>query len=159
MIFEFDVTEDPATIAQLDVLWEGYGDNDDPMRLYIWSYAQNDWGDGAGQFGEANWMDAGNGNADFVLGGAVTADIADYVSPTGQVTILIYDEEASEDTFHDYAAITVPEPSGWLLTGAGSGLLAMLCRLRARTRHDRQRTAFRIRRAAAQKRIRPRPEV
>ena len=64
---------------------------------------------------------------------ASAAPVRPRISPTGQITLLIHDDQASEDTFHDYAAITVPEPSRLLLSSAGLGFLAVLYRLRVRS--------------------------
>ncbi|MHC4609329.1 MAG: CotH kinase family protein, partial [Planctomycetota bacterium] len=112
LIVEFNIAEDPAEVLQLDALWEGYGDHSHHMELYIWNYAQGNWGNGAGSVGENNFLDDGSGDADFTLSGSVTTDVSEYISPAGQVTLLIYDDSHSEDTFHDYVRAVVTVPAG-----------------------------------------------
>jgi hypothetical protein len=112
LIVEFNIAEDPAEVLQIDVRWEGYGDNTHHMEFYIWNYLQGNWGNGAGLFGENNFMADGSGDADFVLTGSVTTSVSDYISPTGQITLLVYDDTNSEDTFHDYMRLVVTVPAG-----------------------------------------------
>ena len=107
LIAEFNTLENPAYMLQIDVLWEGYGDMAHHMELYIWDYVQGNWGNGAGLYGENNFMDDGSGDADFVLSGSVTTDVSNYISPTGEITLLIYDDQRSEDSFHDYMSVTI----------------------------------------------------
>lgn len=40
--FLFTISEDPATIYNLSVLWEGYG-TQHPSYVYIWNYDASDW--------------------------------------------------------------------------------------------------------------------
>lgn len=107
LIVEFNIAEDPGDVTQLDVLWEGYPD-DGQGRLYIWSYAAGNWSDGAGATGENNFIDAGLGGiTDFVLSGSLTSNVSDYISGTGQITLLIYCVLEQENSFHDYVSVTV----------------------------------------------------
>gem|GEM_PF-479599 len=112
LVVEFNIPNNPADVLQIDVLWEGYGDNDHHIELYIWDYVQGNWGNGAGLYGANTFMDDGSGSADFILSGSVTANIGNYISPTGEITLLIYDDQRSEESFHDYVsiAVTVPVP-------------------------------------------------
>ena len=41
--------EDPAEILEIDIQWEGYGDDCLQMELYVWDDAIRQWCDGAGQ--------------------------------------------------------------------------------------------------------------
>ncbi|GAF72968.1 unnamed protein product, partial [marine sediment metagenome] len=107
LVVEFNIAENPNDVNQIDVLWEGYGDKTHHMELYIWDYVQGNWGDGAGLYGENNYMDANSGDADFTLTGSITTNVSNYISPSGEVTLLIYDDHKDEDTFHDYMRIVV----------------------------------------------------
>ncbi len=112
LIVEFNITEDPADVLGIHAMWEGYGDRRHHIELYIWNYAQGNWGDGAGSFGENNFMDDGSGDADFTLSGSVTSNVSEYVSPAGQITLLIYDDAHSEDSFHDFVRVAVIAVAG-----------------------------------------------
>ena len=112
LIAEFNIAEDPAEVLQLDVLWEGYGGGTHHLELYIWNYVQLNWGNGAGLFGDNNFMDDGSGDSDFILSGSVSSNFGEYISPTGQITLLVYDDDASEATFHDYMRLVVTVPFG-----------------------------------------------
>ncbi len=59
MTCEFYISETPEEVSQLNVLWEGYGDANRHMELYIWDYSQGNWGDGQGNIGNENFTDDG----------------------------------------------------------------------------------------------------
>ncbi|MEE8170801.1 MAG: CotH kinase family protein, partial [Phycisphaerae bacterium] len=107
LLVEFNIAETPSAVLSIDARWEGYGDGTHHMELYIWNYVQNNWGDGAGLFGENNFMADGAADVDLSLNGLVTTNVSDYISPTGEISLLIYDDAASEDSFHDYVCILV----------------------------------------------------
>ena len=118
LIVEFNITENLDDIFKIDVLWEGYGDANHHMELYIWNYVEGNWGDGRGKYGENNFMADGSGSTDFFLSGSVTSNVNDYISLSGEITLLIYDDAASEDSFHDYVSITVHSSTLPMLTMA-----------------------------------------
>ncbi|MHC4844973.1 MAG: agmatine deiminase family protein, partial [Planctomycetota bacterium] len=70
-IFEFTVTEDPWTIRDLEILWEGYGDDCLQMELYVWDHVLGDWGDGTGLVGQNNYLANYAGNLDESLVGHI----------------------------------------------------------------------------------------
>ena len=108
MTCEFYISEDRGSVTQLDVLWEGYGDANSHMELYIWNYAQANWGNLNGNTGENNFVDDGTANdADMILQGSTTSSIADYIDTDGEITLLIYMDHASEASFHDYVSVTI----------------------------------------------------
>ena len=108
MTCEFYISEDRNSVTQLDVLWEGYGNANRHMELYIWNYDQGNWGDLDGNTGENNFVDDGTSNdADMTLQGSTTSSITDYIDTDGEITLLIYMDSASENSRHDYLSVTV----------------------------------------------------
>ena len=107
VIFEFNIAEAPANVLQLDIVWEGYGDANRHIELYIWNDTVGNWGNGRGGHGENAFVAEGNGNFDVYLTGSVTENVSDYISPTGQVTLLVYMDSSVEEIFHDYVKLTV----------------------------------------------------
>lgn len=105
-IFEFNIAEAAAQIRQIDVRWEGFGDDCLPIEMYVWDYVQNNWGDGRGLFGENRVMDNFAGNEDKVLEGRINANFSRYLSG-GPLTILIYSERSAQESVHDYLSVTV----------------------------------------------------
>ncbi|MDD5327870.1 MAG: metallophosphoesterase, partial [Phycisphaerae bacterium] len=126
-IAEFNIDENPEDVEQIDVLWEGYGNASHHMELYVWDYVQGNWGNGQGSYGNNNFMDDGSGTSDFVLSGSITQNVSRYINPTtGQITILVYDDVASEASNHDYISVTVhvqttPPPGKATSPSPGSG--------------------------------------
>lgn len=106
-IFEFTIEEDPADILDIHLRWEGYGDDCIQMELYVWDYVQNNWGDARGRFGENRYLDNFAGNRDADLVGRIDADFDRYLGPEGKLTLLVYGERPSQESFHDYVSVTV----------------------------------------------------
>ena len=113
MTCEFYISEDRTEVTQLDVFWEGYGDASRHMELYIWNYAQGNWGDLNGNTGENNFIDDGTASdTDMVLEGSTTSNITDYIDTDGEITLLIYMDSSSEDSRHDYVSVTIHTEAG-----------------------------------------------
>jgi agmatine/peptidylarginine deiminase len=106
-VFEFTIAEDPATILDLGISWEGYADDCMQMELFVWSYTANQWTDGGVLSGENRFMDNFAGNRDELLSGRIRENIADFIGPGGQLTLLLYGERPGEESFHDYLSVTV----------------------------------------------------
>jgi len=106
-VFELTIAEDPATIIDIGLEWEGYGDDCVQAELYIWDDEQGDWGDGRGLFGENRYVDNFAGNRDAKLAGHIKTGFERYLRPDGVLTLLLYAERSSQETFHDYVAVTV----------------------------------------------------
>ena len=122
-IFEFTVAEDPSTILDLGLLWEGYGDTCLQMELYVWDNVAGNWGDGRGAVGENRYMANYAGNRDEELVGHVRTGFDRYIDPSGKLTLLLYAERPSQESFHDYLAVTVTHTGGalnpWVDLGHG----------------------------------------
>jgi agmatine/peptidylarginine deiminase len=106
-IFELTIEEDPSQIVDIGFLWEGYGDQCLQMELYVWDYVVGRWCDGQGMCGENRFMDNFAGNRDDDLSGHVRSDFDRYLGPGGQLTLLLYAERPSQESFHDYLSVTV----------------------------------------------------
>ena len=106
-IFEFDITENPATILDIALHWEGYGDACGQTELYVWNAAGQNWSDGAGTLGENMYVENFAGNRDGVLEGNIRKDFADYIESNGRLTLLVYTEYVRKRAFHDYISVTV----------------------------------------------------
>jgi len=106
-IFEFTLTENPATILDIAVHWEGYGDACGQTELYIWNEAEQNWSDGAGVLGENMYVENFAGNRDGVLEGNIRKDFADYLDSNDRLTLLVYTEYVRKRAFHDYVSVTV----------------------------------------------------
>jgi FlaG/FlaF family flagellin (archaellin) len=107
VIYEFNISEDAADVTQLDVLWEGYGEGNESIELYIWNYNQGNWGDLSGNIGEDNFIQNDVGSNDIILQGSTTTNINHYINTEGEITILIYMDASGENSHHDYISITI----------------------------------------------------
>jgi agmatine deiminase len=105
-VFEFRLDEDLTELLDIELLFEGYGDECLQMEMYVWDDAAQEWCDARGGFGAnayvANWA----GNADGRLVGHITQDFARYVDPNGLLTLLLYAERSGQESFCDYVAVT-----------------------------------------------------
>jgi len=106
-VFEFTIVEDPATILDLGINWEGYGDQCIQMELYVWDYVAGNWSDAGGTLGENNHFDNFAGNRDEETGGHIRSNLDRYINPSGQLTFLLYGERPGQESFHDYVSVTV----------------------------------------------------
>jgi agmatine/peptidylarginine deiminase len=109
LIAVFTLAENPADVLEIDALWEGYADACQHTEMYVWDYTEGNWGSGAGDYGNNNFMDNCSGNVDRVMRGLITVDddVSRYVGPGGEFTVLVYDDEDSAATFHDYMEVAV----------------------------------------------------
>jgi agmatine deiminase len=124
-IFEFTINEDPASIADLEFMWEGFADGCTQAELYIWDYVEGQWADGGGLSGQNRYMDNWAGLRDGYLTGNITENIDRYIDASGQLTLLVYAERGTRylggywyvPTMHDYVSVTVTTPA-WCLGDA-----------------------------------------
>lgn len=105
-IFEFILDEDPALMLDVEVLWEGYGDDCLQMELYVWDTVAGQWCDGAGQCGENRYMDNQASNRDAILSGHIRSGFERYVDGDGMMTVLLYAERPTQESLHDTIAVT-----------------------------------------------------
>jgi agmatine/peptidylarginine deiminase len=105
-VFEFLLDEDLASLLDIELRWEGYGDECLQMEMYVWDDTAQDWSDARGTLGAnayvANWA----GNVDGELVGHITRDFARYLDPSGKLTLLLYGERNGQESFCDYVAVT-----------------------------------------------------
>jgi hypothetical protein len=106
-IFEFVIDESPATILDIEILWEGYGDACQQIELYVWDDVEQQWCDGEGQCGENRYMDNHAANRDDTLSGHIRGGFERYIDGSGRLTLLLYVEYASQRSMHDYLSVTV----------------------------------------------------
>lgn len=110
-VFEFTIYKDPTEIDDIDIVWEGYADRCAQVELYIWDYVEEQWGNGAGLYGQNHFMDNWAGNRDGILSGNIRSDFDRYIDASGQLTLLLYAERTKSRTFHDHLAVTVSKIS------------------------------------------------
>ncbi|MFM1935441.1 MAG: hypothetical protein RI990_400 [Planctomycetota bacterium] len=106
-VFRVRVTEDPATVDELRITWEGYADRCTQAELYVWDVVQSQWGDAAGLVGQNRFADSWAGNRDEAMTAAIRQDIGRYVAADGTVRFMVYAERPADETFHDYVAVDV----------------------------------------------------
>jgi hypothetical protein len=108
-VFEFPIYENPAEIDDIAIVWEGYADDCAQVELYVWDNVEEQWGNGAGLYGQNRFMDNWAGNRDAVLRGNIRSDFDRYIDSSGQMTFLLYAERNASRTFHDYMAVIVSQ--------------------------------------------------
>ena len=77
-VFEFELQQPEASITQIEITWEGYGDANDDVYLYVWDYSLGCYSDGLGTCMTSAAYDnpatTGSGNADFTLTETITSN-------------------------------------------------------------------------------------
>jgi len=106
-IFEFDIIEDPSTILDIELRWEGYSDDCQQTELYVWNAAGQNWGDCAGALGRNKYVADSSGNRDAVLKGNIRGNFADFIENNGRLTLLVYTDFRQLKAFHDYVSVTI----------------------------------------------------
>ncbi len=123
-VFEFQLDEPLWKLLDIELVWEGYGDDCLQMEMYVWDNVAQDWCDARGNFDAnayaANWA----GNVDCRLTAHITQDFARYVDSEGLLTLLLYAERSSQESFCDYVAVTTESlppqrrvSPGWATSG------------------------------------------
>lgn len=124
-VFEFSITVNPENILDLEILWEGYGDDCTQVELYIWDHVEEQWGDISHRYNQNRYLDCWAGNYDGFLKQHIRSDLHRYLSSEGVLTLLLYDETFGQKTFHDYigitAAVTNMPPEAPVITGEQQG--------------------------------------
>lgn len=108
--YEFNVLDYAEEIDEIDqivVRWEGYSDNCTQTELYVWDYVQGAWSDARGNYGQNRMLGNHASNRDAVIAGRIDSDFARYMSPSGQMTFLVYAERPADETFSDYMSVTL----------------------------------------------------
>lgn len=106
-VFEFTIGEDPASIRDIEVLWEGWGGSCHHTEVYVWDNVAQNWSDGRGGPGENRYMDNWAGKRDEFLVGHIRDGLHRYIDRSGLLAVLVYTEHPGVKTFHDYVAVTV----------------------------------------------------
>ena len=120
-VFRFRIAEQPADISELRITWEGFADRCTQAELYVWDVAQSQWGNAAGLVGQNRYADSWAGNRDEALVASITQNVANYVAADGTVRFMVYAERVADETFHDYAAVTVTSLASGGCTGDLNG--------------------------------------
>ncbi|MBI4879023.1 MAG: agmatine deiminase family protein [Planctomycetes bacterium] len=111
-VFEFTIAENPATIQDIGVTWEGYGDACLQMEVYVWDGAASNWGNGRGDSGQNRYLANYAGNKDEALAGHIRTGFDRYIDSTGKLTLLVYGERSGQESFHDHLSVTVTHTGG-----------------------------------------------
>jgi len=106
-VLEFTIDEDPSTIVDLALNVEGYSDSCAQIELYVWDYMVGRWSDGRGGFLQNRFVDNFAGNEDENLSANIRSSFERYIDPSGQLTLLLYVERGGNESFLDYASVTV----------------------------------------------------
>lgn len=106
-VFEFNLAEDPSSIRDIAVRWEGFSAGCAQSELYVWDYVASQWCDGRGGCGENRFLDNFAGNRDGNLIGHLRGEFSRFVGPGGQLTLLHYTERAFNRSYHDFVSLTV----------------------------------------------------
>jgi len=104
--FVFTINENPSEIDDLHIYWEGYAKSCSQIEMYIWDYTAGQWTDGAGHYAQNRYLDNWAGNRDGYLDVHLRSNIPRYISPSGQLTILLYTHRATYGSVHDYVVVT-----------------------------------------------------
>lgn len=122
-VFRVRIPEPPSTIDELRISWEGFADRCTQAELYVWDVVQGQWSNGAGLVGQNRYADSWAGNRDEVLVASIRSNIGNFVAADGTVRFMVYAERVADETFHDFAAVTVTriaDPCTADLDGSGS---------------------------------------
>ncbi|MHC4945342.1 MAG: agmatine deiminase family protein [Planctomycetota bacterium] len=106
-IFDFTIYEDPETILDIGILWEGYSDMCYHTEIYVWDNVRGNWSNGAGTTGNNMYMANYAGNRDDELAGHIRTGFDRYVDGNGLLTVLVYTDVGGQESFHDYIGVTV----------------------------------------------------
>ncbi len=98
---EMTISEDPATVTQLDFYFEGYNPTGYELDLYMYNVAAGDW--------ESTALASVTSNAgsDTTLTASITSSITDYIDSNGKVTWGIYSADSSDSLYIDYVYMDV----------------------------------------------------
>lgn len=104
-VVEFQLQESAACLFDVEILWEGYGDQCEQMELYVWDDVAGNWCDAAGGFGLNAYAANFAGNRDETLEVHLRKDFNRYVDASGRLTLLLLSDRPGQETFHDYVAV------------------------------------------------------
>ena len=149
-VFEFTIAEDPATIRDIGLRWEGFAADCTQMELYVLGVIAGQWCDGRGQCGRDRFVDSFAGSRDEDLAGAIRSEFSRYISADGQMTLLLYAERSFDRSYHDYVSVTVTHDE----CPRDRFRLRRLGRRLRQLRDDRQRKPGERRRRPARRRLR-----
>lgn len=128
-IFDFQIAESPASIRDIGIRFEGYGDNCHQLEMYIWNETAGNWSDGLGGLNQNSYAANFAGNRDGILETHLRADIAHYIDAGGMLSVLIYGERSGQEAFIDSMSLSVTfEDCATDLGFSGPGnIVASLC--------------------------------
>ena len=106
-LFRFVLSQPAAEIDEIRVVWEGFADRCTQVELYVWNNARSQWGDAGGLVGQNRFLDNYAGNRDRTLEARLRSNLSDLIAADGSIRFLVYGERGSDETVHDYMALTV----------------------------------------------------
>lgn len=106
-IFEFTLAQPVSSLHDIELVWEGYGDQCAQMELYVWDNTAGNWCDARGAFGLNRYGANFAGNRDETLSAHITSNFARYLDASNRLTFLLYADRPDQESFHDYAAVRV----------------------------------------------------
>ncbi|MFQ5463689.1 MAG: right-handed parallel beta-helix repeat-containing protein [Phycisphaerae bacterium] len=126
--FVFSIAEPPGAITQIDILWEGGGDQDAFQTVWLWNA------------GTASYVLAGSRTGavppDGTVAQTITTNPSDYVDASGNLTILVNYNAEGGALLTDYVSVTITGPQcafdadcddGLACNGAETCVGALLC--------------------------------
>jgi hypothetical protein len=114
MRFQFFLTEDPAQATQIQINILAHrpdqAGGDDELVLGVWNYSTNDWQ----QF---DIDDVNNTNTPVSLTATINSNLANYVGPNGELSMVLFNEDQDGSTTDgqiavDYVEAIVSSPTG-----------------------------------------------
>jgi agmatine deiminase len=108
-LFRFVIDEDPSSIDELVIRWEGFAERCTQIELYVWDRVAGQWGDGNGLFGQNRFADSYAGNRDSNLYATVREDIDRLIAPDGTLRVMMRTQRTGDRSFHDYMSVTVKQ--------------------------------------------------
>ena len=106
-LFRFVLAEPVSEIDEIRVTWEGFADRCTQVELYVWNSRLSQWGDAVGRGGQNRYLDNYAGTRDRTLQASLRTNLSDFIAADGSIRFLVYGERPSDETVHDYMAVTV----------------------------------------------------
>jgi agmatine deiminase len=106
-LFTVRLDEDPASIDELTVRWEGFAERCTQMELYLWDVIRGRWGDGEGVTGQNRFADSYAGNLDANLETVLRGDLARVIDAEGTLRVMLRAQREGDRSLHDYFSVTV----------------------------------------------------
>lgn len=122
-LFTVRIDEDPASIDELRIRWEGFAERCTQMELYLWDLVRNRWGDGRGVTGQNRFAGSYAGNLDGNLEAVLRGDVARVVDGDGTLRVMLRAQRSGDRSLHDYFSVTVKRIDGCFGDLDGDGVV------------------------------------